>query len=164
MKTLLRLSLLALCLVILTGCGGKAKTVVKGKVTYKGSGPLPGGSIQFVSVADAKLVGGGTIKPDGTYEASDVPFGECKVIIDNNHLNPNKGMGGMPGAPGMGKAPGDTVSKMGAPPPGITAPGGAAMGAGKHVPIDKSFTSADATPLKSTITSKTATPSDFDVK
>ena len=74
------------------GCGGGAPysgTVIKGKVTVAGKGLLTGGTIQFVSVADSKAMSGGQIKPDGTYELADVPLGDCKVVIDNSHLNPN---------------------------------------------------------------------------
>ena len=40
------------------------------------------------------------IKADGTYEVPDAPVGECKVVIDNSHLDPSsKKSGTMPMAP-----------------------------------------------------------------
>ena len=69
-----------LALVLLVGCGGGAgsKATVTGKVTYK-SGPVTGGSISFVGANDRS--GGGMIKADGTYTATDVPMGAVKVTV-----------------------------------------------------------------------------------
>lgn len=150
-----------------TGCGGGspyAGTSIKGKVTVAGKGPLTGGTIQFISVADSKAVSGGQIKSDGTYEIADVPLGNCKVLIDNSHLNPNKGSSAVR-TPGMGggKAPAAASAKMGAAPAGLQVPtAGANPADAKFIGIDSSFASVDGTPLRHNVISNGT--ADFEVK
>lgn len=189
MRPLLRL-LPALALVgTLVGCGGDKRATVTGKVTVGGKGPLTGGNIRFVSVADPNKVGGGQIKPDGTYEVNDAPVGDCKVVIDNTHLDPeaNKkgGMGPGPGAMGppmKGMGPGgpggppggaagpkdaDKAKMSGGPTKGADVP--AEMGAKsemsgqKYTKIDGSLSKADTTTLTFTV-EKGSNTKDFDVK
>jgi hypothetical protein len=164
MNLLLRVSSLALLLVVIVGCGGKAaRTGVKGKVTVNGKVPLTGGSIQFILVSNPNEVGSGQIDGKGEYEVATAPIGECKVVIDNTHLErKSKNMPGM----GTGGANQDTSKKMSTPPKGIdTAKGeGGQASALKHVKIDGSYTKADTTPLKSTVSRDKASPADFDLK
>ncbi len=149
------------------GCGGGAPysgTAIKGKIAVAGKGPLTGGTIQFVSVADSKAMSGGQIKPDGTYELADVPLGECKVVIDNSHLNPNKGSAAVR-TPGMGggKAPAAATAKMGAAPAGLQIPtAGSNPADAKFVAIDSSFASVDGTPLRHKVVPNGT--ADFEVK
>lgn len=62
---------LALALSALGGCGSKVqlpKTYpVRGRVVYKGGGPLTGGVVQFQAAADPKLLINGEIGKDGTF-------------------------------------------------------------------------------------------------
>jgi len=176
------------CLMALAGCSGDRRVSVHGKVTLAGKGPLGGGNIQFVSVADPTKVGGGLIKPDGSYMVPDAPVGDCKVVIDNTHLDPNankgtglpggggpgvgmggKGMKGMPGAgpPVSGPKAGDKA-KMGESPKGADVP--AEMSGGKddlsdrkYAKIEASYTKADSTPLSAKV-EKDGQTFDFDVK
>ncbi len=170
----------------LFGCGGKpGRAQVSGKVTVAGKGPLTGGSITFVLLSDEKETGGGVIKSDGTYEAVDVPVGECKVLIGNSHLNPSKsGMGGPSmgmGGPGMGMGKG-----MGGPPSGVSGPkpgdkdkmGAAPKGAdvdpkmgegkdtgsSKYIKIDTAYEAAGTTTLRHTVTKGENPNANFDVK
>lgn len=130
MRVLIRLLPLAALLVAVAGCGGDKRATVSGKVTVGGKGPLTGGNIRFVSVSDPNRSGGGLINPDGTYEVPDAPVGDCKVIIDNTHLDPDAKKGGsLPGAAAGGMGPG----------PGMPGPGG--MGKGVAGPGTTSGTS-----------------------
>jgi hypothetical protein len=131
-------SLVLLAGIGLIGCskngGAEASATVTGKVTLPGGSPLPGGTINFRSVAFAHRVGSGEIQADGTYEAKDVPQGECKVVIDNSHLKTSKAVGGYV-APDAKQAPAGT----------------------KYVPINQKYTTEAGTDLKTTITGSTAT-------
>jgi len=165
--------------IVCVGCSGDKRVKVSGKVTVGGKAPLTGGNIQFVSVADPNKIGGGQIKADGTYEVVDAPLGECKVVIDNTHLDPasrkagmmpmappKMGMGmGKPGGMGNPKPPADT-KKMGDAPKGVEVSSG--MGDSditeqKYVKIDAAYTKAESTTLKQTV-SKAGETFDFDVK
>ncbi len=186
----LGVALLATGLVALAGCGGKvARASVSGKVTVNGKGPLTGGTITFVLISNENEVGGGNIKSDGTYEAVDVPVGECKVIVSNAHLNPSKsGMGGgMPGGgmtgggmPGGGKG----MPGMGGPPAGgggaktadkmANAPKGAEIdgkmgdskdtGTPKYMKIDPAYEAAGTTTLRHTVNKGENPNANFDLK
>jgi len=89
-------------LAAVVGCsnsGSEKVATVTGKVVLANGKPVPGGRINFVG-PDGK-VSVGQIKPDGTYEAANVPQGECKVAIDNAYLkgwSPPKGSEAMPNA------------------------------------------------------------------
>jgi hypothetical protein len=81
--------LLVLAAVAAVGCSkskGGSTAVVTGKVTLPNGQPLTGGRIDFQSASDEKKTAGGMIKADGTYEATAVPLGECKVSITNASL------------------------------------------------------------------------------
>jgi len=190
-----RFSLFALGLAVLfalTGCNSDRRAPVSGKITVSGKGPLPGGNIRFVSVADPNRVGGALIKPDGTYEVPDAPLGECKVVVDNTHLDPNANKGTAPGTPGTGGMPGagpGMPGMKGAPaPPSIGGSGpkaadkakmnSAAKGAEvtsemsqgkadlsgqKYVKLEAGYAKAETTTLKADIKSG-ANTYDFDVK
>ncbi len=107
MKRLLQITVF-FALVGLVGCGGQARTNVKGTVTVAGKGALPGGSIRFELISDPSVYGAGQINHEGTYEVTDAPVGECRVIVENEYLKVGSKMAGsgtMPsgGGPGMGK-------------------------------------------------------------
>ncbi len=167
-------------LLAITGCGGDRRSPVKGTVNVAGKGPLTGGNIRFVLVSDQTKMSGGIIKPDGTYEVPDAPVGECLVVIDNSHLDPNSlkgislpgtgggmggpgGMGGMKGAPKTG---GPAVSgpksgdkaKMANAPKSAEVPEGMDEGKDdlsgqKFLKIDPTFSKPETTPLRATIKS-----------
>jgi hypothetical protein len=171
MKKKLGLSILLVAVLLTSGCGGNSRTTIKGKVTVAGKGPLTGGNITFVLASNQAVNGGGVINADGSYEVVTAPLGECKVLIDNSHLNTaakNKGMPMVPGTPGTGgvsKAPKDTESKMTTPPKGLKdAPPGVGAGKLNYMKIDDQFSKFESTPLKSTVGSGSATPADFEVK
>lgn len=167
MRQLLAVALSAL-VVASAGCGGDKRATVSGNVTLGGKG-LPGGTITFVSVADDKRVASAGISADGSYKISDAPVGECKVLVDNSHLDPASlkdkagteapgGAGAVPGMKGGPAASGKAVSKdvkakMGAAPKDVDL-GGMGQGASgdqKYVKIDKSFGGASTTSLKATV-------------
>ena len=180
--------LLATGLLALAGCGGGkvGRASVSGKVTVAGKGPLTGGSITFVLISNENEVGGGNIKSDGTYEAVDVPVGECKVIVSNAHLNLSKsGMGGgMPGGGMTGAGPGtgkgmtgmggppaggpQTADKMGNAPKGAEVDGkmgeGKDTGTPKYMKIDPTYEDAGTTTLRHTVNRGENPNSNFDVK
>ena len=85
-----RWSLLAiLATALISGCGGgnadnKPTATVTGKVTYNGQ-PVPGGSLLFSPIRDAKSnmpgkAGQATIKSDGTYSVTTYTDGDGAVI------------------------------------------------------------------------------------
>ncbi len=191
MKLSIRMALLAPLLALLAGCGGGDKrATVSGKVTVAGKAGLSGGIIRFISAENPNRIGGGTIKPDGTYEVTDAPVGECKVIIDNTHLDPsaNKssapgmpgtgggmpGMKGMPGGkqfggPGAGGPKDADKEKMTGAPKGVEIAGEMGMGktdhAGeKYVRIDGAYSKMDTTTLKATINDNGPNTLNFEVK
>ena len=148
--------LAAALMATVAGCGSDARAPVKGTVTFGGKGPLAGGTIFFISVADSKRIGSGMIDPDGTYEVHDAPVGACKVIFDNSHLDPT-GRKGMMGAPG-GTGAGAMAGMKGAPK--VAAPGGSGgpsakdkdkmVGApkGADIPAEMSANQVDYSKLK----------------
>jgi hypothetical protein len=97
-KLLCAAFVLAGCTILGCGKSGSDKDLpratVTGKVTLPGGAPLPGGTINFRSTKVTHLVGTGEIQADGTYEAKDVPQGDCKVTIDNSGLKSVKGSAG----------------------------------------------------------------------
>ncbi|HEY1191756.1 MAG TPA: carboxypeptidase-like regulatory domain-containing protein [Gemmata sp.] len=123
----------------LLGCGSKSaderSATVTGKVTLANGKPLPGGTINFRSTTAAHRLGVGEIGADGTYEATNVPQGPCKVFIDNSHLKPvDKSSGYVPPAGGKQPLPGT-----------------------KYVPIPHKYTSENTTDLTTTVTGDAAT-------
>ena len=164
--------------VVALGCGGGKHPAasVSGKVTVAGKTPLPGENITFALVADPTLVSETVIKSDGTFEAADVPVGECKVVIDNTNLDLSKKAATMPGMPGM---PGKGPPGAGGPPPNVKgkmgdAPKGADVdptmnadkdaGAKKYVKIDPAFTKMESTTLRHTVVAGDSKNVNFDVK
>jgi hypothetical protein len=75
----LHLSLVALTLLALVGCGGNTGTVT-GKVSYKGQ-PVPGGNVVFTN-ADQSKTERAPIQSDGTYTSSQIPVGEMLVGVE----------------------------------------------------------------------------------
>ena len=122
------------------GCGKSGgdkdlpRATVTGKVTLPGGAPLPGGTINFRSTKMTHLIGSGEIQADGTYEAKDVPQGDCKVFIDNFALK-GKGAGGY------------------APPEGTKQP----LPGTKYVEIKKKYTSENETDLTTNVAGSTHT-------
>lgn len=181
MRFLLRTLPLAVLVAALAGCGGDKRASVSGKVTVGGK-PLTGGNITFILVSDPNRTTSGLIKPDGSYEVSDAPVGECKVVIDNSHLDPDAikkgGMGG-PGTPAMGppmKGPAAATggggpkeadkAKMGGPAKGADAPsemGKSETTGQKYVKIDPAHTKPDSTSLRFTV-ERGSNTKDFEIK
>lgn len=154
-RSFLRFSLAALALLpmVLAGCGRPPTATVSGKVTVKGKDPLPGGSIGFHLASDPTQMAGGLINPDGTFQVTGVPVGECKVVISNNNLNP-AGKAGAPAGGGLGDQP---PSKPITPPKGETQ-------LPKYVKIEATFAKAESTPLKHTVNMGDNKDVNFDVK
>jgi hypothetical protein len=180
-------TVLLLALITSAGCGSSdRRATVKGKVTVAGKGPLSGGMIQFISVADPAKSGSGVILADGSYSVGDAPVGECKILIDNSHLNPSS-KGGMPMGPtggmGMGPGPGSMVKgagggggppvnkekgRMNAPPKGADISSEmdadrAGLQNQKWIKLDGTAAKAATTPLTYTVEPQGGTK-DFDVK
>jgi len=168
-----RIPLLGLLVILATvGCGSQ-RTVVEGKVTVAGKGPLTGGTIQFVLAADPKMIAAGQIRGDGNYEVIDAPVGECKVVVDNLHLKvggsmPGMGPPGRPGMPGSGSAgpPRDSKQATGTPEGVPVDPemGKTSASVGvKYVPIDPNNADPTTTTLKANV-SGSSHPIDFEVQ
>jgi len=107
-------TVLGLCcsLFLMAGCSGGTKSAnISGKVTYKGQ-PVTGGTINLVP-ADGKVESAFviTIKPDGSFAASDVPPGAKKVFIETESVKliPSGGYN-QPG--GGGKVPDEHKGKQ----------------------------------------------------
>jgi hypothetical protein len=64
------------------GCGPRVAPTgeVYGKVTYNGK-PVTAGNVKFYPEAGGEPVGT-SLAPDGTYRATGVPVGRCKVAIE----------------------------------------------------------------------------------
>jgi len=135
-----------------------------GKVTVAGKGPLTGGTIQFVLASDDKILGGGQVNPDGTYMVPDAPVGECKVVIDNQHLRAGGKVTG-PIVPGktLTRAPTATKKMNTAPKDLDTTIPDASPGIPKYMRMDASYYLAESTPITFTVPSGEGTK-DFDVK
>jgi hypothetical protein len=167
MKLAARISVLVVTLALL-GCGGaNPRAEVAGKVTVAGKAPLPGGVIRFESVDTPSEVGSGTIDPAGAYVVSDAPVGECKVVIENAHLQP----GGAGGGGGMERGIPQSARQK-APAMKSSIPKDADLsgemtphsgGTPKYVRIDTAYSSGATTPLKATV-AKGSNSLDFDVK
>jgi hypothetical protein len=158
--------LVVVALVSLVGCSGEpARATVQGKVELTGKGPLPGGKITFALASNPEINAGGVIQADGTYEVINAPVGECKVIISNQHLGNSMGRG-MPMVPGRpGGMRGDVQARLSSPPAGVELPpNNRPAEKMRYVRIAEEFSRADSTPLRSTVTRSSATPSDFQVK
>lgn len=68
----------------LVGCNSNdtGKTTVSGHVSYKGQ-PLPGGTLRL-HYGDGKQKFDIFVRPDGSFQSSDVPTGNTKVTVDNS--------------------------------------------------------------------------------
>lgn len=131
MTNLARYSFGLLVGLALVGCSqqGPATTTVTGKITFPDGSPLPGGRIDFRSVANNTMVSG-QIKSDGSYEAQ-VPLGDQKVSIENKHLE-----GVTAGPPGLAPMPGSDQ---------------------RYVPIAPRYGNPDTSGLKTTVSGRTHT-------
>jgi hypothetical protein len=149
-----------LVMVCLVGCGEPARAPVTGKVSFAGKGPLTGGSIRFVSESNPEIASGGLIKADGSYEVVDAPVGDCKVLIETEHLRVGGKTAGaavpgyLSGNKSSGPPPG-TSDKMKNPPKGVDVPGGETDGGGavglKYMKISPDYANLELTPLKATV-------------
>lgn len=122
---------LALC-----GCGDPTGEV-SGKVTYNNV-VVKGGSVTFINTSGKPSVST-QIGEDGSYTASNVPYGEAKICVDTEALNPAKK---------------SKVPKYG-PPAGQTGPQGLDKGgedmSKRYVKIPEQYAKPDATDLKLTV-------------
>jgi len=95
------------------GCGNKSdatgKATVSGKVNVSGKPPVSGTTIEFTSAAGSETASA-PVDADGSYTVTNVPLGECKVIV----------RGGTPTGPGA-VAIGKDASMPGMPQPGAGA-------------------------------------------
>ena len=138
--------LLAFCAVLLTsGCGPdyKARGVVKGKVTVRGKN-LTAGTVMFQN-KDGTMSGSGSIKPDGTYEITDAPVGECKVTVSVHMTNDPSVRARMKGkGVAMPEGPKDPNAQSPDPPSGAVVPK-------EVVPIDQKYADPETSGLKFTV-------------
>jgi hypothetical protein len=103
----------ALCLGLAAvgGCG-KAKSTVKGKVSYQGK-PVVWGSVTLIGSDNVQYVG--DITPEGTYSVANVPTGPVKLGVSSP--NPNAGeRRPKRGGPGTSELGGDRTSAPGEKP------------------------------------------------
>jgi hypothetical protein len=74
-------------LIVITGCGGRPRSVehaeVSGKVLFQGK-PLPGGVVNFVTV-NGGFAATGAIDENGNYQLK-APVGEVKIGVSNKML------------------------------------------------------------------------------
>jgi hypothetical protein len=119
---------------LLCGCGDPVSEI-SGKVTFN-SAIVKGGNVTFVSPGKASV--SAQISEDGSYTASNVPYGDVKIAVDTESLNPNK------------KA---KVPKYG-PPPGQSAPQGFGSGEDatkRYVRIPLTYAKPDESGLTLTV-------------
>lgn len=96
MNTKYRLLVLvaAMVLVAVPACSKRPNQArVHGKITYKGQ-DVTGGSIYFHEIMEDGKFGANyryIIKPDATYEATDLPEKEMAVSIETESINPKAG-------------------------------------------------------------------------
>lgn len=168
-------ALLISMIVAIAGCSSDRRAPVTGKITVEGKGPLPGGSIRFVSVSNPDRFGSGIIHSDGTYKVADAPVGECKVVIDNSHLDKSARKKTGAGMPIMAPIPGKKGPMMpsneqpkelaakteGGPPKGTDLPSNmpskSEIGDQQFLRIDPGFASPDSTSLKASVKKGTNT-------
>jgi hypothetical protein len=119
------------------GCSrGNKGAALSGKVTING-GPVKGGQIRFQPVAGG-VEYPGSISPQGTYTAANLPPGEMKVVVDT-----------------------EMVKSMRYPAPkDVAAPNVA--NSQEYVPVPPKYRSFASTPLRVTVTGKNQTQ-DFDL-
>jgi hypothetical protein len=86
--------LVAMLCALVPACSKKPNQArVHGKITYKGQ-DVTGGSIYFHEIMEDGKFGGNyryIIKPDATYEATDLPEKEMGVSIETESINPKAG-------------------------------------------------------------------------
>jgi hypothetical protein len=144
---------------LVIGCKGSSNpSRVSGKVTYNGN-PVTGGTITFIPAAgleEAKGTGGGfyqtRIKPDGTYERSEMPAGEFIVTVETESMNADasakQGKGGFdPNQMGQMNQMEEMMKKKGA------VPADAGKSGGAYVKIPAKYAEKSTTPLKTTLES-----------
>jgi len=126
------ISVIPLVVVISLGCskGGLPNAAkVSGSITYKGKDgvakPVTAGTLMFFTKAGTYPI---IIRSDGTYSASDIPFGESVVTIETESANPkNK-------TPEYGKGKADDEKKFKPSPRPDSAKGGGKVGAYVKIP------------------------------
>ena len=143
----LRLCSLILLLVVISGCGSKTKGgTVKGKITYNDK-LVTGGTIAFHSTSGGGKVETG-IQLDGTYNLSNIPPGECKVVIETKSIE-NIGMDPRTKAGPKIKLPKDAMKDA---PAGVKPPDAAPDDTGPPMPvyvkIPEKYGKLDTTPEK----------------
>lgn len=83
--SVLLLGLLVPGLVLISGCGGKSKGTVTGKVYY-GDTLVRGGHVIFLS-ADGKTAYPSEIDKDGNYKVPGFPVGEAMISVETESMN-----------------------------------------------------------------------------
>lgn len=168
----LQLVAFALGMFAVVGCGGDQRAIVSGTVTVAGKGPLTGGAISFISAADAKRAGHGTILADGTFRVVDAPVGECKVVIDNSNMEPADEKSGPPTGvkggpqPTPGKAAKGGKGEWKASPEGEGGPPPAdnsLFANRKYIKLEKGYSAPGTTPL-TFLVERGEAKKDFEVK
>lgn len=140
--------LLACCTVLLTGgCGPdyKSRGVVKGKVR-SGTRPLTTGTVMFYGKDG--VTASASIDPDGNYEMTDAPVGECKVTVTVQGLPMD------PTVRGRLKGAGPKMPEGPKPPEGAESSGPApplARIPKEVVPIDTKYSSPETSGLTFTV-------------
>src|SRR5438105_4947623 len=141
---LLRLLPAVLSAPLLAGCpSGTPVGRVSGKVLLSDGSPLPGGLITFSS---QDKMASAVIKPDGSYDARDVPVGPVQIGINNEHLSPKSAL---PANIKDRGPPKDVISNMGPPKDALkdkNPPSGATK-QGTYVAIDPKYHSPDKSGL-----------------
>jgi hypothetical protein len=159
--TMTRKVCLPLLLLVVVGCGPSnpnAPGSVSGQVIYKGEA-LTAGTVGFHN--KDKGLFGATIRPDGTFVATDIPTGEMVVTVETESANPNQGKGpieykggfgggaeGKYGKGGKGQQQGSKKAAQSSP-----APEGAnkETASGKYVKIPAKYADPAKSDLKLTI-------------
>jgi hypothetical protein len=84
---LLRIGLVAGFAAALLACSGLKRGSVTGAVSYKGQ-PVKAGTVYFFYEQSGQYRA--EIKQDGTYQFTDLPTGEVKVVVDTEPFNPEQ--------------------------------------------------------------------------
>jgi hypothetical protein len=84
-----RIVVVSVGILLLVGCGPKnAKGSLSGKITYK-SQPVNGATLQLYPAAGGKDAFPISVGQDGTFNVSDVPPGDYKIVVQGTAPPPN---------------------------------------------------------------------------
>ena len=94
---MLRILIVSMALLPLMGCGSKRNQggVVTGKITYKGQ-PVNGAMLHLYPIAGKSPDISIPVTQEGTFQSSNIPPGEYKIVVESHSPPPARDMPTMP--------------------------------------------------------------------